>query len=143
MSRSDVRCLPQGICSWSFALTGRDHEAIVELRFTDRGRIVIDGQHELVVTRTSLLSRRWTVEGPDGAEASAEKLPFRRHYEITTFEGGALTLQPASFASRSFVVRQRNKELATITPDHLFTRRATIAIHRQDSSSRRSASPSG
>lgn len=135
-----IRCLPRGVCSWNFHLTGKDHRADVELgTFRDRGRIRVDDEHAFEVRREGLLSRTWTLvtprdspggspEGPRGGSVvrTAEKLPLRRSYEIGLGSGATGTLRPRTLFSSAFVLEQGLSTLATIRTDHLFTRRASI-----------------
>jgi hypothetical protein len=123
-----IRCVPDGFWSWNFHLTDEYHEAILEFNwFGEAGTITVDGVC-FDVCKQGAFSGHWTLER-DGLEiASAERANiFTRTFEISDAIG-SLLLRAESVFGRSFVLELSNEVIATITPDHAFTRRTTIEV---------------
>jgi len=121
-----IRCTPKGICSWNFSLQGEGHRASLEFNWTgEQGVITADGLR-LEVCKHGVFSGHWTLDREGEAVASAQKsTPFTRTFEIES-PIGSLVLRAESAFGRSFRVERSGDLLATISPAHLFTRRATI-----------------
>lgn len=127
-----IRCIPMGIFSWAFRLEGEGHSASLRLdSFVEQGVIVAD-DIEFEVKKHGVLSGRWTLERAGQQVASAQKCdPFTRTFDIQT-PGGSLVLRAESAFLRDFRLEHSGELLATISPDHLFTRRATIETLAND-----------
>lgn len=120
-------CLPRSICSWDYSVRGAAG-GIAYLTFnwfTEQGTIDW-GDAEYRVVKHGPLSGHWTLEGPKGVLADAQKTsPFTRTFELQT-PGRQLTLRARSMFTRAFALAESGALLGTIQPKHLFTRRATI-----------------
>lgn len=121
-----IHCTPLGICSWEFRLHGDDFDAIVELDlFTEQGHVEIDGTRFEVV-KHGITSGRWTLENGTEPLATAQKVdPIRRTFDLDT-PSGPLELSAPSALERALVLRRGSDQIASIAPDHAFTRRSKI-----------------
>ena len=121
-----IRCKPKGICSWDFFLDGEDHHANLEFNWLgEQGAITADDT-SFEVRKHGRLSGHWTLDQGRESVASAQKSSaFTRTFEIQSAED-TLVLCAESAFGRGFRVERSGQVLATIRPDHAFTRRATI-----------------
>ena len=127
-----IRCRPQGICSWSFYLEGEGNRASLEFSWmSEQGTIIADGAH-FEVRKHGVLSGHWTLDHAGQEIASAQKSSaFTRTFEIES-PMGSLVLRAESSFTRRFRVERSGDLVATISPDHAFTRRARIGILARD-----------
>ena len=124
-----IRCKPNGICSWNFLLDGEGHRATLEFNWlSEQGAINADGKH-FDVRKHGVFSGHWTL-GQAGREvAVAQKsTAFTRTFDVQD-SSGPLVLRAKSAFGRSFRVERSGNVIATMFPDHPFTRRASIDIH--------------
>ena len=123
-----IRCIPRGICSWNFVLDGAGHQGILALGWMgEQGTITVDEIH-FDIQKHGVFSGHWTLNHEGQEVASAQKsTAFTRTFEIQD-PGGELVLRAKSPLGRSFRLERSNDVIATMFPDHAFTRRATIAI---------------
>ena len=121
-----IRCKPKGICSWDFYLEGEGHPASLEFNWlSEQGAVIADGER-FEVRKHGVLSGHWTLDRGGQEVASAQKsTAFTRTFEIQS-PMGSLVLRAESAFGRSFRVERSGDVIATIVPDHAFTRRATI-----------------
>ncbi|MCA9138698.1 MAG: hypothetical protein KDB00_18130 [Planctomycetales bacterium] len=129
---TSIRCLPRSICSWSYELSWGEHRGLLELNVMgEQGSINIDGT-DFQVCKHGMLSGNWTLRhnGEEVAEAQKSSA-FTRTFEIDS-PGGPLRLEAESVFNRSFFLRSGDQIIATMRPDHPFTRRARIEIVAQD-----------
>ncbi len=127
-----IRCMPNGICSWNFRIIGEEHDASLEFNWTgEQGAITADGVC-FDVRKHGAFSGHWTLEH-DGKEivSGQKSTVFTRTFEIHD-PNVHLVLRAVSPFGRSFVVEHLNKLIATIAPDHAFTRRAKIDLHSKN-----------
>lgn len=126
-----IRCTPHGIFSWSFHVTSEKHEATLEFGwFGEQGAITIDGDR-LEVCKHGMFSGQWTLERGGSVIVSGQKSNiFTRTFEVNDTQGG-LVLRAVSPFGRSFQLERYGELVASIAPDHAFTRRATIATKTQ------------
>lgn len=120
-----IQCLPRGICSWGYLISGGGHKGGTEFNtWSERGSLSADGHHFQVV-KGGWLSGEWTLT--DGTEVVARAIktsPFTRSFELSTPDG-ALSLKAVSPFGRAMYLSGRGTD-CEISPDHAFTRRATI-----------------
>ncbi|WP_182867305.1 hypothetical protein [Stieleria mannarensis] len=127
-----VQCLPQGICSWNYNLSGGTLAGKTELRATsEQGALVVDGT-AFAVEKNGIFSGQWTLKY-DGSEVAAaqKRSAFTRTFDIDA-PGGPLLLVADSGFSRCFALRQGEETMATMRPDHPLTRRGKIEILTSD-----------
>ena len=124
-----IRCIPRGVCSWDFVLDGEGHQGSLEMSiFSEQGAIVVDGMR-FAIHKQGMISGRWTLEHEDSEVASAQKsTAFTRSFEIQDPSGDLLLCAESAFGRSFRLEREDNNVMATIRPDHAFTRRATIEI---------------
>jgi hypothetical protein len=127
-NRSMIRCIPRGICSWNFVLDGAGHQGILELGWMgEQGAITVDGI-PFDIQKHGMFSGRWTLNHEGQEVASAQKsTAFTRTFEIQD-PSGELVLRAESALGRSFRLERSDDVIATVRPDHAFTRRASIEI---------------
>jgi hypothetical protein len=127
-----IRCIPKGICSWNFSLGGDDHHATLEFNWgNEQGNITAD-EMPFKVRKHGMLSGHWTLDRGEEQVATGKKnTAFTRTFEIQDSTDN-LVLLAESALTRSFRVERSGDVIATICPDHAFTRRATIDTLAQD-----------
>lgn len=123
-----IRCIPRGICSWDFLLDGEGHQASLELSLlSEQGAVTVDGIR-FDIQKHGVFSGHWTLRHEGMEVASAQKSnAFTRTFGIQD-PSGHLVLGAESALGRSFRLQRSGEVIATISPDHVFTRRATINI---------------
>ncbi len=121
-----IRCRPKGICSWDFFLEGEGHRGSLEFNWlNERGTVVADGT-AFEVSKQGALSGHWMLTRAGQEVASAQKsTAFTRTFEIQS-PMESLVLRAQSAFGRSFRVERSGVGIATMAPDHPFTRRASI-----------------
>lgn len=126
-----IQCLPRGICSWNFDISGAGHHARAEFNWLgEQGALVIDNE-PFAVTKHGVFSGRWTLDSDRGCLLTGQKTNvFTRTFEITGSFGTAV-LRARSAMGRTMVVEGPGFDF-TIAPAHAFTRRATITGSRID-----------
>lgn len=127
-----IQCLPRGFCSWNFELSWAEHRGSLDLNVMgEQGSITVDGT-QFEVCKHGVLSGHWTLRhgGEEVAEAQKSSA-FTRTFQIDSPEG-SLILQAESPLTRCFILRRSEETIATMRPDHPFTRRAKITISAQD-----------
>jgi hypothetical protein len=127
-----IRCLPTSLCSWDFVLQGDGQEALLEFNWlSEQGKITANGT-EYDVCKHGVLSGNWTLESGGQAYLAAQKSSaFVCQFELTDTQS-SYSLSARSMWGRSFELERDGDLLATISPDHLFTRRATIETPAAD-----------
>jgi len=119
--------MPKGICSWGFFLDGDGHHAALEFDWLgEQGSIAADGT-PLLVRKHGVLSGHWTLEraGREVVASGKKSTALTRTFDIQGREE-TLVLCAESPFGRSFRVERSGDVIATMCPDHAFTRRATI-----------------
>jgi len=126
-----IECLPCGICSWNYDLSGDSHRAETILRVLgEQGGLRVDGE-SFAVTKEGVWSGRWRLESDSGTLFTAQKASaFMRTFEISGREGGAVLSADSAF--KRTMRLEGDHANVTISPVHAFTRRAVIAGEAAD-----------
>jgi hypothetical protein len=96
----------------------------------EQGSITADGI-PFEVRKHGLLFGHWTLDRHGESVASAQKAnPFTRTFEIQHNQESLILCAESAFG-RSFRLQRSEEVIATIRPDHAFTRRATIETYTQ------------
>lgn len=120
-----INCIPMGICSWNYRLSGLGQNATMTFNwFTEEGDINVNGVG-FQISKGGMFSGHWTLNSGGQTIASAQK-GFTRHFDVKDSTGQA-TLKARSPFGRSFDV-YNGSLVATIKPHHALTRRATIRV---------------
>jgi hypothetical protein len=121
-----MRCKPKGICSWDYFVDGDGHHGSLVFNWVgEQGTITADGR-PFEVQKHGMFSGHWTLDQNRQSAISAQKSSaFTRTFEMQSAED-ALVLCAESVLGRSFRIERSGEVIATISPDHAFTRRATI-----------------
>ena len=124
---SNLRCLPKSVCSWEYLIQGEGVAAEVEINFLgESGYIHLHG-NRYSVAKQGMFSGTWIMSSADGQEVAAATQAGILWPDYTLRAGNErLTLRKSSLLSRSFDFVSRDCVVGQITPDHAFTRRATI-----------------
>jgi len=120
-----IHCVPRGICSWSFNLSGDGHTGSTEINWVgEQGSLTADGRLYQVVKR-GWLSGEWALIKGSSVIARAQKTsPFSRTFQLTGPRSQAVLRAPSAFG-RSMQLIGSDANCA-ISPVHPFTRRAAI-----------------
>ena len=126
-----IECLPCGICSWDYDLSGDGHRAQTMLPgFGEQGGLRVDGE-SFDVVKEGIWSGCWRLESNSGTEFTAQKASaFMRTFEITGREGGAVLSAESAFGRAMRL--EGDQANVTIRPVHAFTRRAGITGEAAD-----------
>ncbi|MEM8487891.1 MAG: hypothetical protein AAF564_20235 [Bacteroidota bacterium] len=126
-----IRCLPKGICSWNFNLSGEAFAADVAFNLmSEQGQILLDGL-VFEVVKPTMFDGHWKLEYKDQEVASASKTTaLLRVFEVSSVEA-VFSVRPAFAMSNSFLIEQDGVVMGRIVPDHMFTRRATIHMDHE------------
>ena len=124
--------MPKGICSWNFILDGEGHHASLDFTWVgEQGVITADGT-SFDVCKHGITSGRWTLDNAGEHVVTAQKpSALWRTFEIQDIHH-TLVLRAESPFGRRFRIEGSNGVIATIVPDHAFTRRATIETLEQN-----------
>ena len=126
-----IRCRPKGVCSWDFLLAGEGHQSTLEFNWSSEQGAIYADEVPFEVKKHGMLSGHWTLEHVGKVFSSAQKsTAFTRTFEIQK-PGGFLVLRAESAFGRSFRLEHSGDVVATMYPDHPFTRRASIEIRTQ------------
>lgn len=124
-----IRCLTKGICSYDFRLEGGGRQADLRLEWLVEQGSIETGNEVLEVRKHGPLSGHWTLENGGSATAWAQKSNVvTRTFELED-SMAMYTLHARSALGRSFRILKLEQEVASIKPDHPWTRRATIVAH--------------
>ncbi|QDV46322.1 hypothetical protein Enr13x_62310 [Stieleria neptunia] len=123
-----IQCLPQGICSWNYHLSGEAFNGETALRVSsEQGSIVVDGI-AFTVKKQGVFSGQWTLEHGGNEVASAQKQSvFWRTFDIDA-PGGPLLLATDTPFTRCYTLRRGEESIATMRPNHPLTRRGKINL---------------
>jgi hypothetical protein len=127
-----IECRPKGFLSRSYALEGDGCQATLKTDWlTEQGEILIDGK-QFIIRKHGVFSGHWSLE-VDGQEyASAKKNTlFKRTFDISG-PMGELRLVAESMFTRCFRLESMGEKIATMRPNHMFTRHARIEIGAAD-----------
>ncbi|MCH9648673.1 MAG: hypothetical protein K0U98_10570 [Deltaproteobacteria bacterium] len=123
-----IRCIPKHLHSYDLCPQGDGSRADLRFNwFVERGTIEID-RRVLEIQKHGPLSGHWTLDCDGQEEASAHKSSvLTRSFEIQDSTAN-VSLRAISPFGRGFCIEESGQEIATIKPDHLFTRRSTIQM---------------
>jgi hypothetical protein len=98
----------------------------LEFNWAGEQGAITDDDRRFEVCKHGVFSGHWTLDHGRESVASAHKASaFTRTFEIEAAEG-SLVLSAESAVGRSFHLERSGEQIATLRPDHAFTRRATI-----------------
>ena len=132
MSSKTVECLPVGICSWNYEITGTEENfARIEIaQFSEQGSMEVNGER-FSINKPSIFHGGWTLSHGDQVIFSAEKFDFfTRTIKINTGEE-LVQLRGTSPFTREMTL-QGNGVSCLMAPQHPFTRRGTISGNWND-----------
>ncbi|MFK7844416.1 MAG: hypothetical protein AB8G77_03875 [Rhodothermales bacterium] len=118
--------------SWNYELTGKGFQAFVRLRtIKEEGSILLSGR-EYTIQKNGLFKGHWSLI-LDGKEiGSAEKTAAMfRAFQVTGFPGDYTVIAKSAW-KRRFQIKQSDKVVGNVFPDHAFSRKAQIDIDVSD-----------
>ena len=120
-------CLPQGICSWNYRISGPDHTGATRLEWLrGAGVLTLDG-HDYGVRKDGRWEASWTVDLGDSQLIAHRLQLFARTFTLST-PVGEWTLAPSRVLGRNYSLERQGSVACVFRPMHLFTRRATIEV---------------
>ncbi len=128
-----IHCEPKSVLSWNFELSGNDFKASVKLnRLKEEGTILLNNT-TFTVQKNGLFKGQWSLlkEGQEIASAIKTAALFRA-FEVKTSTGDYEVIAESSM-KRSFLIKNKNKVIGSITPNSAFTRKARIEMEVNDS----------
>jgi hypothetical protein len=122
---STLKLIPKSWLSWDFNVLQDDH-LVAEIdisQWREKGKLAIDGSH-YDVYREGLLSGAFLLEG-DGTRLAGAIKPsvFARSFEVEYI--GKTYQWRGELFKRKFILSEGEQEVGSLTPDGIFTRRAT------------------
>lgn len=120
-----IQCLPLGICSWNFSLSGKNFDGQADFNWmSEQGRLRIRDQ-TYEISKNNPFSGKWTMTHSGRSVLEAYKTnPFTSSFEIHGYQKAA-SLRAVSAFGRSMAVSGSGVS-ALIHPAHAFTRRSSI-----------------
>ena len=121
-----IVCSPESLFSWNFTIEGERHFATSKHYWlSEEGTLTIDGK-SCFVRKHGHLSGRWTLDFESEQLAIAQKESvLLRSFEMRDSRG-EMILRPMVILGRSFCLERDGVVVASLKPDHLFSRRTTI-----------------
>ncbi len=122
-----IACLPLGICSWDYRLTGPGIDAVLEFFWiSESGSIQLNG-HTYSVEKQGIGSGCWHLRTPSEhrpVQSAQKSSMFTRSVDFETTEGH-VRLEAVSAFSRTMRMVGAGMD-AQLSPSHVFTRRANL-----------------
>ena len=124
-----LRATPKQWCSWNFAVTeGSQALANIDISWwREKGVLTVHGV-DYRVYRERMMSGDFILEAAGSVVARAAKpSAFHRSFTIV-HEGKRYTLRAKSVFRRGFVLLDGDREIGSLSPEGIFTRRATVDL---------------
>ncbi|MEM6839045.1 MAG: hypothetical protein AAF609_19605 [Cyanobacteria bacterium P01_C01_bin.120] len=122
-----LTCLPKGLCSWDYTITGARPRAKVRTELwalRERGIIRVRGDRYDIIH--AAFGGEWSLELDGNVVAIAVKPnPLTWFFEVS-WHDQTLILKTDSLFGESFAIEQDDTLVGTIRKKHPFTKRATI-----------------
>ena len=124
-----LRAIPKRWFSWDFAVVqGSQPLADVDMScWREKGVLTIQGKNHRVY-REALLSGDFVLESPESVVARATKSSALRRSFFITHDGKQYTLRARSIFGRAFLLLDGDREVGSLAPEGLCTRRAAIDL---------------
>ena len=124
-----LRIAPQRWFSWDFTVS-QGSEPVAEIDISwwrDRGELTVQGA-SFRVSRQGMMSGDFLLESDRGVMARATKPSMMRRLFVVQHEATTYTLRPRSVLGRTFVLLDGEREVGSITPAGLWSRRANVDL---------------
>ncbi len=122
-----LKLIPKGWLSWNFTAL-KELQAVADIDvawWREKGVLFVQGA-AYTVYREGLMSGAFILESAGSVLARAQKpSAFRRCFKIE-HAGRQYTLRAKSPFGRTFILHLDDREIGSISPEGLFTRRATV-----------------
>lgn len=124
-----LTAIPKRWFSWDFTVT-EESQAVAEIdmsRWREKGVLTVRGV-DYRVYREGMMSGDFILESAGAVIARADKpSAFHRSFTIN-FEGRRYTLEAKAVLRRTFLLLDGDREVGALSPEGLFTRRATVDL---------------
>lgn len=124
-----LKAIPTSWFSWDFTVTdGTQPVANIDISWwREKGELTVQGA-AYQVYREGLMSGAFILEKGGAVMARAEKpSAFRRSF-IIEHAGRQYTLRAKAALGREFLLLEGEREVGSISPEGIFTRRASVAL---------------
>jgi len=124
-----LKAIPKGWFSWDFTVTdGTQSLATIDVSWwREKGELKVQGA-AYQVYREGLMSGAFILEKNGSTMARAEKPSVFRRSFIIEYAGKHYTLRAKSALGREFLLLENEREIGAISPEGIFTRRASVAL---------------
>jgi hypothetical protein len=124
-----MKVVPKRWYSWDFSvMDGGRTIAVLDLSsWRERGEIVIEESTHRVF-RERAMSGDFIIQRGDRALAKATKPSAFRHTLVVHYNGKDYTLRKPSIWRRGFVLLDGERQIGSISPESMWTRRATADL---------------
>ncbi|MCC5850005.1 MAG: hypothetical protein JJU29_18110 [Verrucomicrobia bacterium] len=126
-----INATPMGLCSWNFTLQGEDLQGETYINFFSESGSIRLNQENYEVKKQGMLSGQWDLVHRGAVLVTAQKgNPFSRTIQFTA-PGAEHSLRAESMVGRTMVLESPGAQIH-ISPEHPFTRRATLSSSGPD-----------
>jgi hypothetical protein len=124
-----LRIVPHRWFSWDFTVS-QGSQAVAEIDISwwrERGELTVQGAR-FRVSRQGMMSGDFLLESDRGVVARATKPSVMRRLFVVQHEAKTYTLRARSVLGRSFVLLDAEREVGTIAPAGVWSRRADVDL---------------
>ena len=124
-----LQIVPTSWGSWNFTVADESRRVadIATSWWREKGTLAIDGA-TCRVYREALMSGAFILEGAGGVLARAEKPSVFRREFVIRHAGREYTLRPRSIFGRAFILLAGSREVGSLEPQSVFTRKAAADL---------------
>jgi hypothetical protein len=124
-----LHIVPTRWYSWDVTVSdgSRPVANIVTSWMREKGAMTVEGR-TYRVSREGLMSGDFVLEQPGGTLARAEKTSVFGREMVIRHAGRSYTLRPGSFWGRSFVLFEGSRQIGSIAPTGVLTRKAAADL---------------
>jgi len=121
-----TQIIPKSWLSWDFKVSDESSPVanIALNRWRDKGELTVGG----ATYRVYREERAFVLEGADGVLARAEKASVFRHKLVIRHAAREYTLRHRSIFRPAFVLLDGSREVGSIVPEGIFTRKAAVDL---------------
>lgn len=124
-----LTAVPKRWFSWDFIIED-DEKAVAEIDMSwwrEKGLLKVEGV-DYRVHREGLLSGEFILESAGSVIARAEKPSIIHRSFLIDHAGKQYTLRARCLFQRAFLLLEGDREIGSLSPESLFTRRATVDL---------------
>jgi hypothetical protein len=124
-----LTAVPKQWFSWDFTVTeGSQPVANIDISWwREKGLLTVQGA-DYRVYREGMMSGDFILESAGSVVARAQKPSAFHRAFVIAYEGRRYTLRAESLFRRSFLLLDGDRQIGSLSPDGMFTRRATVDL---------------